>query len=134
MPTWVVFGLTAMGGLIIGVVALSLVVEKPTEVRVSPEVLEDLPALRVHDFDFTRKQITVKAGEMVALRLDNDDGGLHSFDIDDLDVHVPMYREQTSLALFQPAEPGRYTFYCSIPGHADLEKGTGMIGTLIVES
>jgi uncharacterized cupredoxin-like copper-binding protein len=134
MPGWLIFGFTAFGGLVIGVIALSLVVDKSTEVRVSPEVLEGLPAVRVHEFDFTRKEIRVKAGEMVALRLDNDDASLHSFDVDELDVHVPMFREQASMALFRPTEPGRYTFYCSIPGHADLENGTGMIGTLVVES
>lgn len=134
IPSWLIFGFTAFGGLVIGVIALSFVIEKPTEVRVSPEVLEGLPAVRIHDFDFTNKVVRVKAGEMVALRLDNDDAGLHSFDIDELGVHVPMFREQTSMALFRPTEPGQYTFYCSIPGHADLDNKTGMIGTLIVES
>lgn len=133
LPAWFRFALTVGAGLVAGVIALSLIIEKPTEVRVSPEVLEDLPAVGTRDFNFNRTQIRVKAGEMVALRLDNHDTSGHSFDIDELNVHVPMYRDQTGLALFRPEEPGTYRFYCGIPGHADLEKGTGMVGTLIVE-
>lgn len=133
LPSWLRNGLIALAGLVAGVLALSLIVEKPTQVRVTPETLEGLPTLRTEEFSFTRKEIRVKTGEMVALRLDNHDGAGHSFDIDELDVHVPMFRDQTALALFQPTEPGEYTFYCSIPGHANLEDGSGMIGTLIVE-
>jgi Cupredoxin-like domain len=53
----------------------------------------------------------------------------HSFDIDELNVHVPMASGKSSLALFKPTKPGTYTFYCSVPGHREL----GMQGTLIVE-
>jgi len=133
LPSWFRFVLIFGAGLVIGLVALSLLVEKPTEVRVSPEALDELPSVGTRDFSFSQSVIRVKAGELVALRLDNHDPSGHSFDIDDLDVHVPMYRDQTGLALFRASEPGAYRFYCSIPGHADLERGTGMVGTLIVE-
>lgn len=92
-----------------------------------------MPTVKTEGFAFDQKEIRVKAGETVALKLSNEDTTAHSFDIDELDVHAPMPSDQIGLALFRPTEPGTYTFYCAIPGHADVEKGTGMIGTLIVE-
>ncbi len=72
-----------------------------------------------------------KAGETVALRLENGDSEGHSFDIDQFSVHTPMPSGKTSLALFKPTQPGTYTFYCT--PHYNKETGEGMKGTLIVE-
>ncbi len=68
-------------------------------------------------------------GETVALRLENNDAGAHSFDIDELNVHAPMPAGKIALALFTPTTPGSYTFYCGVPGHIEA----GMKGTLVVE-
>lgn len=96
---------------------------------VSPEVLAQLPAITTPGFEFDQAELRVKSGETVALRLDNPHGVPHSFDIDDLNVHVPVAGGDSSLVLFTPTEPGRYTYYCELPGHREV----GMEGTLIVE-
>jgi plastocyanin len=80
---------------------------------------------------FDRGTITVKAGELAALRLENPDGVGHSFDVDELNLHIPMAANADSLALFIPDQPGTYTFYCA--PHYDKASGKGMHGTLVVE-
>jgi uncharacterized cupredoxin-like copper-binding protein len=70
-----------------------------------------------------------RVGETVALRLENSDGGAHSFGIDALNIHVPMPAGKPALALFTPITPGTYTFYCGVPSHREAD----MLGTLVVE-
>jgi uncharacterized cupredoxin-like copper-binding protein len=94
---------------------------------VSPEALAALPALGADHLKFDQQELHVKAGQLVALRLVNRDDRDHSFDIDEFNVHVPIGRDQPSLALFRPDKPGTYTFYCSVPGHR-----ASMVGTLVV--
>ncbi len=65
----------------------------------------------------------------IALRLENTDTMVHSFDIDAFDVHVAMPTGTAALALFTATAPGSYPFYCRIPGHTEA----GMAGTLIIE-
>ena len=63
----------------------------------------------------------------VTVAVRNRDLFWHTFTIDRLGVEVrsPVGRLRT--ATFE-ARPGRYSFYCAIPGHATL----GMRGTLTV--
>ena len=123
--------LTALAGLIAGAVLIG-VIAKPTDaVGVTPEVLAGLPSVTLEAYN--KGEVRVKAGEMVALRLENADGASHSFDVDELNVHALMPGGKSSLALFKPTKPGAYTFYCGIPGHYDKATGEGMHGTLIVE-
>ena len=96
---------------------------------VSPEALAALPGLGMEQLKFDQQELRVPAGELIALRLDNRDDREHSFDIDQLNVHVPIAIGQSGLALFTPDKPGTYTFYCNVPGHREA----GMVGTLIVE-
>ena len=95
----------------------------------SAEALAQLPALRTEHYRFDQPEIRTKVGQTVALRLENNDTGGHSFDIDELNVHAPMPAGKPALALFTPNKPGTNTFYCDVPGHRDA----GMVGTLIVE-
>ncbi|HEX6386536.1 MAG TPA: cupredoxin domain-containing protein [Anaerolineae bacterium] len=92
-------------------------------------MLAELPAITTAGFSFDQPEIRVRAGETVALRLDNAHSVPHSFDIDELGVHVEMPAGQSSLALFKAPPPGTYTYYCQIPRHREH----GMEGTLIVE-
>jgi plastocyanin len=73
----------------------------------------------------------VRAGELVALRLENADQAPHSFDVDELGVHAPIPVGQSGVAIFRPSAPGTYTFYCA--PHFDKASGQGMKGTLIVQ-
>jgi heme/copper-type cytochrome/quinol oxidase subunit 2 len=95
---------------------------------VSPEALAQLPAIGIPGMRFDQKKLMVKAGQTVALRLDNAHSAPHSFDIDALDVHVPVAAGAQSLILFTPTQPGAYIFYCALPGHREA----GMQGTLVV--
>ena len=132
-PRWFVPGLSGIAGACVGAIALAGVVRANggTGTGVSPRVLATLPVVSTHNFEFEQREIRVKAGERVALRLENKDGMQHSFDVDEFDVHVPLPGGGTALALFTAGVPGRYTFYCS--PHYDQKSGQGMKGTLIVE-
>jgi plastocyanin len=120
--------LVAAAALVAGGVAVAAI-PREAGIGVSEEMLARLPALSSPGFSYDQAELRVRAGELIALRLDNPHGILHSLDIDELNVHVPMPPGQSAIALFQPAEPGVYTFYCDIPGHREA----GMVGTLIVE-
>lgn len=132
-PGWLNYAVVGVAGLLIGAIAVGLIPPQGSVAGVSADVLVDLPEVVTHEFTFDQQTIRVKAGETVALRLDNHDSSAHTFDIDELGVHAPMPGKDSSLALFKPTEPGSYRFYCAIPGHANLDDGTGMVGTLIVE-
>jgi cytochrome c oxidase subunit 2 len=80
-------------------------------------------------FQFDPEEITVTAGEDVAIVLTSEDL-LHDFTIDEIDAHVAADADETSEGGLRADEPGRYTFYCTVAGHRDA----GMEGTLIVEA
>lgn len=80
-------------------------------------------------FEFDPDEITVTAGEDVAIVLSSDDI-LHDFAVDGLDVHVAADRGETAEGGLRVDEPGEYTFYCTVTGHREA----GMEGTLVVES
>ena len=96
---------------------------------VSTETLAALPALTAANHQFGQAELHARTGETVALRLENADTAGHSFDIDELGLHVSMPPGEPALALFTAGAPGTYTFYCGVPGHREA----GMVGTLIVE-
>jgi cytochrome c oxidase subunit 2 len=80
-------------------------------------------------FEFEPGEITVTAGEDVAIVLTSEDL-LHDFTIDELDAHVAADADETNEGGLRADEPGRYTFYCTVAGHREA----GMEGTLIVEA
>jgi plastocyanin len=78
---------------------------------------------------FGQTELRIKTGQEVTLQLENYDTYAHSFDIDELGLHVEMpANNQVTTQLMVP-EPGTYTIYCGVPGHREA----GMIATLIVE-
>lgn len=79
-------------------------------------------------FDFDPDEITVEAGEDIAIVLTSEDS-LHDFIIDDLDAHIAAESGETAIGGFRAEEPRRYPFYCSVAGHREA----GMEGTLVVE-
>ncbi|HEU5098832.1 MAG TPA: cupredoxin domain-containing protein [Roseiflexaceae bacterium] len=86
--------------------------------------------LVAQDFQFDQIELHVKAGAPVALQLDNRDGSIHQFDLDEFNVHIPMPAGQHIVAQFTPTQPGAYTFYCVL--HVDRATKHGMAGTLVV--
>jgi len=79
-------------------------------------------------FEFDPGEITVTAGEDVAIVLTSEDL-LHDLVIDELDAHVAADADETNEGGLRADEPGRYTFYCTVAGH----RAAGMEGTLVVE-
>ena len=70
---------------------------------------------------FSRKEVRVKAGEPITVRLtslDNshhtDGGGKHQWAVDELGVNIIAPPLGSSSKTFTPAKPGTYTFYCDI--------------------
>ncbi len=126
---WMRLGLAAMAGLFVGAVLVAAVPRAGGAVQVAPAALAELPVVPLEVF--RGGEIRVRAGELTALRLDNPDAAGHSFDVDELDVHLAMPSGGETLALFRAEAPGAYRFYCA--PHYDKASGTGMHGTLIVE-
>jgi plastocyanin len=129
MPRALPFALTALAAFVAGLIALSSVPQQGVRMGISPEALGALPAVTIDRFE--GGEIRVKAGETVALRLDNPDFVAHSFDVDELNVHAPMPAGEQGLAVFEATQPGTYTFYCA--PHYHKATGQGMHGTLVVE-
>ena len=128
-PRWLRPFLVATATFVLGASLVAAIPPVDGAAGVSDTALAQLPALVGGRNTFDQAELRAKVGQTVALRLDNSDTQLHYFDIDALDVHVPMPAGQPALALFTPSAPGSYTFYCHVPGHTEA----GMFGTLIVE-
>ena len=85
--------------------------------------------LIVDNFRFADSRIEMKPGDVLGLLITNNDETAHSFDVDSLDLHVPLPPNATTAVAIQPTDPGTFEFYCALPGH----KGAGMVGTISVE-
>lgn len=85
-------------------------------------------AVTADDFGFDPDEITVGAGEDVAIALTSVDI-VHDLTVDELGYQVVARRGDTEELGLRADEPGTYTYYCSIPGH----RSAGMEGSLIVE-
>jgi plastocyanin len=131
LPRGVAAALVLVAGLIAGASAVALAPQEGTTVGVSAETMAALPALGTSGWEFDQRELHVKAGQVVMLRLSNADPEAHYLDIDELDVHAPIAPGKTSMAVFTAPATGTYTFYCH--PHADKANGEGMVGTLIVE-
>jgi uncharacterized cupredoxin-like copper-binding protein len=78
---------------------------------------------------FSQTELRVKAGETMTLQLENQDMYAHSFDIDELNLHVKMPANNQVTTQLTAEKPGAYAIYCAVPGH----KEAGMVAMLIVE-
>lgn len=78
-------------------------------------------------FAFGPDRITVKAGDEVAIVLTSKDS-LHDFTVDAFSTYVAAEAGETAEGVLRAGEPGRYEFYCSVPGH----RQAGMTGVLTV--
>ena len=78
---------------------------------------------------FGQTELRVQAGQEITLQLENDDTYAHSFDIDEMGLHVEMPANDRVTTQFTAPEPGTYTIYCAVPGHREA----GMVATLVIE-
>ena len=128
-PRWLTSFLIGMAAFALGAIVVATIPPPDATTGVSAEALAQLPALVSERNTFSQPELRARIGETVALRLENTDTMVHSFDIDAFDVHVAMPSGESALALFKPTTPGTFTFYCGVSGHTEA----GMKGTLIVE-
>jgi uncharacterized cupredoxin-like copper-binding protein len=81
---------------------------------------------------FEQRKITIKAAE-TKLHLENPQGKVHDLDLEDADGKLIADMETIGGGYadvpIRYLPPGKYTFYCSVPGHREA----GMEGTVIVE-
>jgi plastocyanin/mono/diheme cytochrome c family protein len=81
-------------------------------------------------YAWSTNEITVKPGDTIAVVAS---GGLeHDFTVDELGIAEPLPAGSTDTVMItipEDAEPGEYTFYCSVPGHRE----SGMEGTPTIE-
>jgi plastocyanin len=80
------------------------------------------------NFEFDPDTITVEAKEEAAIALHSQDGP-HDLAVDGLGRVADVGGGGTDTARLRIDRRGRYTFFCTLPGHRD----GGMEGTLIVE-
>lgn len=82
---------------------------------------------------YTEDLITAKAGKNVALQFSNPQPIAHDADIEDASGKViadtEVITEGDDSATIADLKPGKYVFFCSVPGHRE----GGMEGTLTVE-
>ncbi len=131
MPRTLRIALPVTLGILAGAIAVAAVPIEGMMADVDAATLAALPTLETKNFEFAQKELRVKAGETVTLRLANADAEAHFLDIDEFGVNALMPAGKESIAVFKPTKPGTYTFYCH--PHADKATKEGMVGTLIVE-
>ncbi|MBK8904764.1 MAG: cupredoxin domain-containing protein [Anaerolineaceae bacterium] len=125
--------LALIGGIVVGVLLVGVVIARMGllngltrgETAVSPHTI----AYTTQNMQFGQDTVRLKAGEPVTFQLDNKDMYAHSFDVDELDWHVPMPANDAVVVDFTAVAPGTYTIYCAVPGHREA----GMVATLVVE-
>lgn len=87
--------------------------------------------LEARDVAFDQTEITVQPGDTI--QLTNTGFLQHDFAVDEFGgAMTPLLNngETAEITIPADAEPGEYTFYCSVPGHREQ----GMEGTLIIEA
>jgi plastocyanin len=93
----------------------------------SPEAGAKPIQVQAQNFSFDPDTLRVKAGQEIALRLQSEDSS-HDFAIDGLGTVADVSGGETTTARLRIDEPGKYTYFCTIPGHRD----GGMEGTITV--
>jgi uncharacterized cupredoxin-like copper-binding protein len=90
---------------------------------------QNVITIRAANMRFDRDTITVKIGQPVTIRLENDDTMEHAFAVNDLDVLSDLVEpRQVTEVTFTPQQVGSFQFVCPFPGHAQY----GMVGMLEV--
>jgi len=125
-------------GIVIGVLGLAGYFLKEALFRPPPPAMAgNVIDIKADMSGFDKKEIDVKVGEPVTIRLtslDNsghtDGGGKHQLAVDELSLNIIAQPLKSNYVTFTPDKPGEYTFYCDIccGGKANPT----MSGTLIV--
>lgn len=81
------------------------------------------------DMSFDPDSFSIAAGEDHEVTIENTDGQMHTFTLDEADVDVEVAAGESETVTLNVADAGEYTYYCSVPGHRE----SGQEGTLTVE-
>ncbi len=123
---WVV---TALVAVTVGALATSAVAGSASAggggVAEAPTVTGVVTA---QDIKFAETTLSMKNGEVLGLFVINKDDFAHTFDIDELNIHVALPARSTTAVAIKPTAAGTLPFYCAVPGH----KEAGMAGTLTI--
>ena len=85
--------------------------------------------LSAHELAFSAPEIDVTSGRLVVVRFTNDGQVFHDWMVDGLaNVDAAARPGQTQEIRFFAPAPGRYTYRCTVDGHA----AAGMTGVLVV--
>jgi plastocyanin len=84
--------------------------------------------VQARNFEFSPDRLQAGAGEEIALRLHSEDSS-HNLAIDGLGTVADVSGGETTTARLRIDEPGKYTYFCTVPGHRD----GGMEGTITVK-
>jgi hypothetical protein len=115
-----------MGGIITSFLAGSAsaggtgVTEEPDVARV----------LTIEENTFVEAGLELRDGEVLGLFIVNKDPFPHSFDVEELDIHVQIPADSTTAVAIEPTGPESLEFFCGVPGH----RQAGMVGTIEVEA
>jgi len=86
--------------------------------------------MKMTEFAFEPKEVTVKQGEAVTVNLVNQGSVAHSFEVDEFGAKSDSIPAgQSGKVTFTPNKTGEFTIYCFEPGHKD----SGMTAKLIVQ-
>jgi|WetSurMetagenome_2_1015567.scaffolds.fasta_scaffold150975_2 plastocyanin len=119
------FGLLFTSILGLAILAFTLVPRMKPDLGQPSQVI----TIKAKDMQFDVDKITVKAGETVELRFENEDSMPHGISIAGLNVHTEQIgANQTTSVIFTPKKAGFYEFYCFVNRHRQL----GMTGTIQV--
>ena len=113
---------TVFAVLVIGVLGLTGYYLKSAFFRPAPPAIAgNVIDVEASMSGFDKKEIRVKVGQPVTIRLtsiDNshhtDGGGKHQWAVDELGVNVITQPESSNTVTFTPDTAGTYTFYCDI--------------------
>lgn len=109
--------------------------DQPTKQEVQAETTTTMDsvyatvAVEAGSFYYKPNIIKVKKGTIVKLTL-NSVSMMHDFNVDELNVHVPITKSGSSVtAEFTADKTGEFEYYCSVGSHRKM----GQVGKLIVE-
>jgi uncharacterized cupredoxin-like copper-binding protein len=101
----------------------------PSAEAAPSQASDTTPSVVMGDIFFQPKEITIPANTDVTIELPNQGASVHTFDIDELNIHTGEVQPGATTTVTINAPAGDYVYYCAIPGH----KEAGMVGTLHVQ-
>lgn len=121
---------TAVIGIVVGAALTSLLASRSSAYGAAVgDVPTTTEVVTIEYARFVENSLHMKRDEVLGLFIVNLTDIGHSFDVDNLDIHVLLVPNSTTAVTIQPTGPGTVPFYCSVHGH----RAAGMAGTITIE-